>query len=102
MRLEALGSAIPNLVKVVQMLVLCEVAVVAKTRTKSRRMNVCDTELSKHEHVVCKFLECLQVDLHLLSNTTRTWNDEPQRKIWNDYKMRKPRTKKWYNQDEEI
>lgn len=71
------------------MLVLCEVAQIAKVRTKNRRMNV--NELSNHEHVVCKFLECLSVDLVLQTKTYSETKSE-----------RRPRTKKkWYNEDEE-
>jgi hypothetical protein len=71
------------------MLVLCEVAQIAKVRTKNRRMNV--NELNNHEPVVCKFLECLQVDLDL---QTKTYNETKSE--------RRPRTKKkWYNDDEE-
>lgn len=66
-RLEALGSAIPNLVKVTQLAELCDLAQISKVSMKPRRMKVAgdttDLSLQKHEHVICKFLECMKIDL---------------------------------------
>lgn len=65
-RLEALGSAIPNLIRVTQLLELCDMATTCKFSCKPRRMKIGenqDLSLQKHEHVVCKFLECVKIDM---------------------------------------
>lgn len=52
--------------KVTQLAELCDLASVCKLSMKPRRMKVGDTaelSLQKHEHVVCKFLECMKIDL---------------------------------------
>lgn len=68
-RLEALGSAIPNLIKVCKLVELCEMARIRKISVKPRRMKIgCQSNdlsisMQRKEHVVCKFIECMKIDL---------------------------------------
>lgn len=60
-----------------------------------------DAEPSNPDHIVCKFMECMQVELDLLSSYARSKHEQTP-KFYNERKVRKPRTKKWYNQEEEV
>ena len=61
-RLEALGSAIPNLVRVSQMLELCGLASFSKVSVKPRSLKE-DFTMRGSEKVLCKFLQCMKVDM---------------------------------------
>ena len=84
-RLEALGSAIPNLVKVAQTAELCDLGAIVKIAIKPRRMKIGEhgdgLSITTHEAVQCKFLECMKVDMELL------WEEPvksaPPKKVYN-------------------
>lgn len=66
-RLESLGSAIPNLVKVAEMLEVAGVAQKRSLKMKHRRLRLNNSSDSStvigEETVVCKFLECVKVEM---------------------------------------
>lgn len=71
-RLEALASAIPNLVKVAEMLELAGVGEKTKVRVKTRRLNVGNTtggnSCNLSNAVLCKFLPCIRVDFRFATS----------------------------------
>lgn len=70
-RLEALATAIPTLVKVCEMLEICDVARKTKVKSTTRRMmeGHSGTALGRrHDQVACKFIECLKIDMIFISH----------------------------------
>jgi hypothetical protein len=65
-RLEALGSAIPNLIRVAEMLEISGICTKENTKIKPRRLKVNEDDLDPISHgspVVCKFLECMKITM---------------------------------------
>ena len=100
-RLEALGSAIPNQVRVSQMLELSGIAVFKKVSVKPRSLSE-DFAMRGAEKVLCKFLQCMKVDMQFCAQAQpfpskqmaipqhRQYNKQPvaprkQFKRYNDY-----------------
>lgn len=115
-RVEALGSAIPTMVKFCELAQICDLATITKVQTKPRRMKVgqdSDLTLQRQDKVVCKFMECLKVDLQFnlqtaqptpkfnqTFKTNNSFKPKVQKPCYNDFGAQKPSyKKKRYNEE---
>ena len=77
--MEALGSAIPNLIRISQLVEICGIAQITHMSMKPRRMktgNEGSLGLVGHDVVQCKFLECVKMDLTYTSHPDSEFEGE--------------------------
>ena len=94
-RVEALGSAIPTMVKFCELAQICDLATITKVQTKPRRMKVgqdSDLTLQRQDTVVCKFMECLKIDLQF--NSQSAYPPQKYSQPFKTYNSFKPKVQK--------